>query len=1182
MNIIRKVRATNKIINQVDNICYEKTRFKSRYFFSIFTVLFGETITTKYPSPTQEALKKYIQDRNVPQKEAFDSTSSTTPSTINKGIKIAIFGACGYVGSYLTLYLSSAGFEVSPFDMNPRVPQPVCTKLHSNSVEREYLQSFNTVIFLGGCTGRRSCAELDPRDIEKNNIHDVINLVENMNPNQHFIVASTSAVTEGRYNATEKDSIYDDKLDEYSSSMYQREIALSHLALNNSESPRISMLRFGTVVGVSPGQRTDLLVPSLYKSAYKTGVLNVQSFNAMRSFLWLDDLSRAVQTIIDKMSWDDVKFNIWHLASFSATILKVATTVSSITGASIDTGDGISGDTLAEELSSFKGFSLNCDRFKSFFEFSFKGDLQTVLTEFDKNIPDSITAKGAHLVTDSSLVHSSIPCPVCNSNNQQLVLDLGSQPFANDFLRDESKSLNLSRFPLKLVRCRVCNHLHLSHIASREELFTHYLYQSGTSKTLAVYFEWLANLVIEESGKKMKGSVLEIACNDGSQLDQFKKRGWRTFGVDPAANIAPIAQQKGHDVKIGFWNEQIELKGFPKGDALTAIVAQNVFAHVPTPVGFLKACKNMMGPSTTLYIQTSQCNMHQLGQFDTAYHEHISFFTGHSFVKASELAGLKITSFETTPIHGTSCLVTMKLPAHGFNRTLEDTVSKTMHDRLNSEKVDGIPTDFFYEKYAARALVTRTWLINQVKTLKNNGYNVGAYGAAAKGMTLLHFILDDDDLKQMISLGRNWIDFVLDDAPLKQNTYCPGTSIPVYSTDFLGMHKVKGKLAIIIFAWNFWEEIAKKIKSQLIGTFSEVLILLPFPTPKLLRLNLDNENIDLMREVKYTPTQIPNIYHDISRNKVGLVTHQRNEEMLMPFFILHHAPMFDHATLIDFKSTDLTRAMIERYAPPSWKIVESKTGEVFDAEKTDKQVMQWENEYPRDWAIALTTTEFLIYDNFRQSLFERQPHDLYPYIHRFNYLLMVGNDTKPLRHFSSLIKQRHLFQINPHSYRNFWRNYGRFLHLNSVHYKYLLGRHRYASELKPNTTGTEMDGFIVKWMWTPWPEGLLRKTQVGATIPKSDSKRGVGLQHNKWVRNDTKLEKHLIDHQKKVLLKPYASLHDLCDDSADPNPRNSFTTFPGPVARKFDVVHANKFWNITLDFVAMKRIFHAVTGIVCD
>ena len=135
--------------------------------------------------------------------------------------------------------------------MNPRVPQPVCTKLHSNSIERDYLQSFNTVIFLGGCTGRRSCAELDLRDIEKNNIHDVIRLVENMNWNQHFIVASTSAVTEGRYHATEKDSIYHDTLDKYSSSMYRRELALGHLSLNNSEIPRVSMLRFGTVVGVS-------------------------------------------------------------------------------------------------------------------------------------------------------------------------------------------------------------------------------------------------------------------------------------------------------------------------------------------------------------------------------------------------------------------------------------------------------------------------------------------------------------------------------------------------------------------------------------------------------------------------------------------------------------------------------------------------------------------------------------------------------------------------------------------------------------------------------------------------------------------------------------------------------------------------------------------------------------------
>ena len=460
-----------------------------------------------------------------------------------------------------------------------------------------------------------------------------------------------------------------------------------------------------------------------------------------------------------------------------------------------------------------------------------------MLIEFDQNVPDSISAKGAHLAPDSSFVPDSIPCPVCGSDNQQRVLDLGNQPFANDFRADKSESLNLTRFPLKLVRCRHCNHLHLSHVANRKKLFDHYLYQSGTSKTLKDYFKVLADLVIEKSGNKTAGTVLEIACNDGSQLDEFKKRGWKTFGVDPAANIAPIARRKGHNVKVGFWDENIQIPDFPRGESLTAIVAQNVLAHVPKPIGFLKACVKMMGQSTTLYIQTSQCNMHQLGQLDTAYREHISFFTGHSFIKASVLAGLQIVSFRTTPIHGTSFLVTMKLPTQNIGGDSGKTTSETMQRRIVREKREGITTDFFYEKYAASAQVTRSWIISQVSNLREKGYSVGAYGAAAKGMTSLHYILEDDNFQENVTLRDRWIDFVLDDAPLKQNTYCPGTTTPVYSSNYLASNQLNEKLAIIIFAWNFWEEIAKKLKSQLLVVLSEILILLPFPHTKASTLN---------------------------------------------------------------------------------------------------------------------------------------------------------------------------------------------------------------------------------------------------------------------------------------------------------------------------------------------------------
>ena len=352
---------------------------------------------------------------------------------------------------------------------------------------------------------------------------------------------------------------------------------------------------------------------------------------------------------------------------------------------------------------------------------------------------------------------------MCGSHHVQEALDIHEQPFANDFRDTAEDALTCPRFPLKLVRCRVCNHMYLSHIADRGDLFSDYLYRSATSKTLQVYFEWMAKKVIEEAGSPIKGNVLEIACNDGSQLDKFKAKGWGTFGVDPAANLVPYATKKGHTVKVGFWGTEIVFPELPPPEELNAIVAQNVFAHVPSPVDFLKQCAKVMGEQTRVYIQTSQCNMHQLGQFDTAYHEHISFFTGHSFHKAALIAGLYITNFELTPIHGTSCLVTFRKISP--DRPLLG-VSAGLQSRLDEEKRDGLDKDFFYTKFQAKAKLSRSWISSQLTELTEGGYIIGGFGAAAKGMVLLHFMLQGPFSFKL--------DFVVDDAPLKQNKFCPG------------------------------------------------------------------------------------------------------------------------------------------------------------------------------------------------------------------------------------------------------------------------------------------------------------------------------------------------------------------------------------------------------------------------
>jgi SAM-dependent methyltransferase len=332
-------------------------------------------------------------------------------------------------------------------------------------------------------------------------------------------------------------------------------------------------------------------------------------------------------------------------------------------------------------------------------------------------------------------VNGSIPCVVCGSHDLQEVLDLDRQPLANDFKKTAADAEQCERYPLKLVRCRKCHHSQLSSLVDRGHLFSHYLYMSGTSKTLHEHFTWLARKVIaERSGDQtVPGTVLELACNDGTQLDVFKQRGWRTYGVDPAENLVQMAQGKGHRVHVGFWGAQA-IDGLPDPAHLDAILAQNVLAHTGRPIDFLRACHDAMGASTKLYVQTSQCEMFLTGQFDTVYHEHVSFFSGHSFLQAAEAAGLTIVDIELVPIHGKSCLVTMRK-----GRSLS-VGSKALAALLDKEVALGMTGDAFYDRYRRRALSLRRWMHSQLNDLHGRGYTLIAYGAAAKGMVLLHFL----------------------------------------------------------------------------------------------------------------------------------------------------------------------------------------------------------------------------------------------------------------------------------------------------------------------------------------------------------------------------------------------------------------------------------------------------------
>jgi len=193
-------------------------------------------------------------------------------------------------------------------------------------------------------------------------------------------------------------------------------------------------------------------------------------------------------------------------------------------------------------------------------------------------------------------------CLCCDNNKLLKILDLNKQPLANSY-HDMNKKLD--EFPLALNLCDNCYHLQLTHAINPDLMFKNYLYVSGTTNTLKKYFEWFASFTL--SYKSDSKSILDIACNDGTQLDCYKKLGLITYGIDPAKNISLLSKNKGHEIIIDYFNEKsIGKLNNKKFDIITA---QNVFAHNSYPLEFLKMCNKILNNDGYLFIQTSQANM---------------------------------------------------------------------------------------------------------------------------------------------------------------------------------------------------------------------------------------------------------------------------------------------------------------------------------------------------------------------------------------------------------------------------------------------------------------------------------------------------------------------------------------------------------------------------------------------
>lgn len=359
-------------------------------------------------------------------------------------------------------------------------------------------------------------------------------------------------------------------------------------------------------------------------------------------------------------------------------------------------------------------------------------------------------------------------CLACNSSNLKLFCDLGEQPLANDlkdFIGQEE-----SLYPLAVNVCQDCFHSQLTVSVDRDSLYKHYLYVSGTTKTLTDEFDNVADIIYNEH----KGSrrILDIACNDGTFLKAFRKYGWDLNGIDPAENIVSAIDDPDLKITCDYFPSS-KIKG--KFDAITCF---NVIAHIPNPYEFLVACGEILSDNGAIYIQTSQKDMIINGEFDTIYHEHHSFFTINSMRKLVERAGLNLVDVDFRPVHGKSYLFKIKK-----NKVLE---------KMNLENyLYDIKT---YKEFNEKVKNNKTILLDAIS--KSTKKVVG-YGCAAKGVVRTNYF----GIRHK---------YIVDENPLKIGKVVGGVNIPVVSPEELANDPEP--LLIIVYAWNFFDEIEGKIR----------------------------------------------------------------------------------------------------------------------------------------------------------------------------------------------------------------------------------------------------------------------------------------------------------------------------------------------------------------------------------
>ena len=383
-------------------------------------------------------------------------------------------------------------------------------------------------------------------------------------------------------------------------------------------------------------------------------------------------------------------------------------------------------------------------------------------------------------------------CRVCNS---PLIgfLSLGEMPLVNSFLKSEKDFLDEKKYDLSIGFCPNCYLVQLINTVPPEQLFKNYIYFSSTSQSFLEHCQQTADYLKERLNLKPENLVLEIASNDGAQLQYFQKLGIQVLGIDPAENIAKIANEKGIKTIPQFFNYNFAKELKEKQNIQADLVfGANILAHVPEIIDFAKGVKEILKHTGTAVFEFPYIKGLMENKFDIIYHEHVFYYSLIALINLFKSVDLEIYDVEMTPMQGGSLRIFV-------SRQNNFPISQNVKDLVNQEIEEGFNKSETYQKINKNIVNLKNDLINLLKNLKAEGKKIAAYGAPAKGNILLNYF----------GINNNYLDFIVDKSKEKQGLYTPGTHLLVYPPEKIFQEKPD---YLLILAWNIADEIMEQLK----------------------------------------------------------------------------------------------------------------------------------------------------------------------------------------------------------------------------------------------------------------------------------------------------------------------------------------------------------------------------------